>query len=182
MVLDTYGGLAKLVHASVSLTSGVPEESLEVLLVEAILVSLVEVVVHPGGFLHGATSEGLEDDGHALSELFLGYETTSGVVAHLPGLGAGVMDDSSVAALSSSASHSEEFVHSSELGLVSMSQDSGNVVSISLDNARSEANSLGTFTPLRSRDKTTSRSITFLESPHSSAGFSAFVMSAQDRE
>ena len=122
-VSDTHGGLAELPHASVGISSGVPEELLEVSLVETVFVSPVESIVHPGGLLHDAAGKGLEDDGHALLDLFLGYETTSGVVAHLPGLGGGVLNNSSVAVLTLGHT-SEEVVHSNEPSLVSMSQES----------------------------------------------------------
>jgi hypothetical protein len=159
----------------------VVEESVEVLLVEAISVLLVEIVVHPGGFLEDTAGEGLEDLRGALLELSLGYETTSGVVTHLPGSGGGVFDDSSVASLSLAHS-SEESEHSSESGLVGMSQDFVDVVSISVDNASSETDSALAASELRSRDKTTSGSVTFLEGTHGSGCSSAFVVSSHDLE
>ena len=161
--------------------SSVVEESVEVLLVEAISVLLVEIVVHPGGFLEDTAGEGLEDLRGALLELSLGYETTSGVVTHLPGSGGGVFDDSSVASLSLAHS-SEESEHSSESGLVGMSQDFVDVVSISVDNASSETDSALAASELRSRDKTTSGSVTFLEGTHGSGCSSAFVVSSHDLE
>jgi hypothetical protein len=181
VVLDGDLSLAESVEASVGVRSGVSEELGELLLVEAILVSLHEIIVHPLGSLEDATSKVLEDLRSALLDLSLGYETTSGVVAHLPGLGGGVFDDSSVAVLSSGHSL-QEVVHSTEFRLVGMSQDSVDIVSISVDNASSEADSGLASSELRSRDKTTSGSVAFLEGPHGSVESSASDVSVSEQE